>query len=220
MDKLSNCPNCNSDLNSEIILEGRLTILELYSERQVKLINAFTDSQNETYCSKCGYLLYQKATELAKNKISELEKNIASNLNAIPIITTHTPLKWNYDILGIVTGQSTIGTGVFTEITSSFSDLFGIQSERHNEKLQLSEENCFLQLRVKALNLGGNAIIATDIDYSEVGNSKGLLMICASGTAICLNNLDELNIINSEKLLQLNNLNYQLQEIKKLLKIY
>ncbi|MEZ4840244.1 MAG: heavy metal-binding domain-containing protein [Flavobacteriaceae bacterium] len=60
-----------------------------------------------------------------------------------------------------------------------------VSNLRHNEKLQLGEENCFLQLVVKALNLGGNAIIATDIDYSEVGNSKGLLMICASGTAIC-----------------------------------
>ena len=32
--------------------------------------------------------------------------------------------------------------------------------------------------------MGGNAIIGTDIDYSEVGGGKGMLMVCMSGTAI------------------------------------
>ena len=45
---------------------------------------------------------------------------------------------------------------------------------------------------MKALNLGGNAIIATDIDYAEVGASKGMLMVCMAGTAIRLKNPDVL----------------------------
>ena len=46
------------------------------------------------------------------------------------------------------------------------------------------------QMRMKTLELGGNAIIAADIDYSEVGGLKGMLMVCASGTAVKLNNID------------------------------
>ena len=49
---------------------------------------------------------------------------------------------------------------------------------------------CFSQLRAKAINLGGNAIIGTDIDYGDVGEGKGMLMVCAAGTAIKIINTD------------------------------
>lgn len=47
---------------------------------------------------------------------------------------------------------------------------------------------CFAQLRKQAIDLGGNAVIATDIDYSEVGGEKGMLMVCMGGTAVKLKN--------------------------------
>ena len=77
-------------------------------------------------------------------------------------------------------------SGVVSEFTSSFTDLFGVQSGRFNKKLKAGEDICFAQLRKQALDLGGNAVIATDIDYSEVGGGKGMLMVCMGGTAIKL----------------------------------
>jgi hypothetical protein len=41
--------------------------------------------------------------------------------------------------------------------------------------------------------MGGNAIIAVDIDYSEMGGEKGMIMVCMSGTVVKLNNLDVLD---------------------------
>jgi hypothetical protein len=38
------------------------------------------------------------------------------------------------------------------------------------------------------VELGGNAILATDIDYAEVGGGKGMLMVCMTGTAVLLEN--------------------------------
>ena len=52
------------------------------------------------------------------------------------------------------------------------------------------------QLRAKALKIGANAVIATDIDYGEVGSLKGMLMVCAAGTAIKLENT---NILGSKQ---------------------
>jgi len=43
-------------------------------------------------------------------------------------------------------------------------------------------------LRKKTLDLGGNAVIAVDIDYSEIGSLKGMLMVCMAGTAIKIRN--------------------------------
>jgi uncharacterized protein (AIM24 family) len=51
---------------------------------------------------------------------------------------------------------------------------------------------------MKALELGGNAIVAADIDYAEVGGLKGMLMVAATGTAVMLNNLDVLGAKNIE----------------------
>jgi|SRR5690554_3775355 len=90
----------------------------------------------------------------------------------------------------MVTGQSSTGTGFITEFTSTFTDLFGAQSGRHNTKLKAGEKMCFAQLRKSALDLGANAVIATDINYSEVGSGKGILMVCMSGTAVNLKNID------------------------------
>jgi uncharacterized protein YbjQ (UPF0145 family) len=43
-------------------------------------------------------------------------------------------------------------------------------------------------LRKETLELGGNAVLATDIDYAEVGGDKGMLIVCMTGTAVLLKN--------------------------------
>ncbi|MCL4111631.1 UNVERIFIED_CONTAM: hypothetical protein GTU68_002047 [Idotea baltica] len=92
----------------------------------------------------------------------------------------------------MVTGQSTTGTGVFSDFYSSITDLFGMQSNSYNKKLKGGEDLCYAQVRLQALKLGGNAVIATDLDYSEVGVEKGMLMVCMAGTAIKLRNTNVL----------------------------
>lgn len=66
---------------------------------------------------------------------------------------------------------------------------------------------CFAQLRKQALDLGGNAVIATDIDYSEVGGEKGMLMVCMGGTAIKLKNTSALGQDRANKIDELIKLN-------------
>jgi len=55
-------------------------------------------------------------------------------------------------------------------------------------------------LRLSAAQIGATAVIGTDIDYSEVGGGKGMLMVCMSGTAIKLENLEVLDTEAAEKL--------------------
>ena len=115
----------------------------------------------------------------------------------------------------MVTGQSTTGTGVISEFTSSFTDFFGAQSGRYNQKLKAGENMCFSQLRLQALDLGGNAVIATDIDYSEIGGDKGMLMVCMAGTAIRLENVDILEKETSEIIEKLSYANNRLRDLRK-----
>ncbi len=160
---------------------------------------------------QCGKELYIEC----KGKLTEEKNSITNQLRklifSVPVISTHSPLNWDYDILDMVTGQSTTGTGVISEFTSSFTDLFGAQSGRHNKKLKAGENMCFAQLRKQALDKGGNAVIATDIDYSELGAMKGMIMVCMAGTAVRLKNLDVLGQAKAKRIEELVVLNERIR---------
>jgi hypothetical protein len=50
----------------------------------------------------------------------------------------------------------------------------------------------------------GNAVLATDVDYSEVGGEKGMLMVTASGTSVKLKNPEVLGQEQAETLNEVN----------------
>jgi uncharacterized protein YbjQ (UPF0145 family) len=111
----------------------------------------------------------------------------------------------------MITGQSTTGNGAVTEFVSSFSNFFGMQSGRYNKKLKDGENICLTNLRKQTLDLGGNAIIAANVYYSEVGGEKGMLMVCMTGTAIRLKNLSILGKDREENIGKLTELNDRIQ---------
>ena len=186
---------------------------KLLNEQQIGVINEYNDKKVEGYCAKCGNGLYEKHKKTLLTERGNLTDYLKSNIGYIPVISAHSPLNWDYRVLGMVTGQSTTGTGVISEFTSSFTDFFGAQSGRYNQKLKAGENMCFSQLRLQALDLGGNAIIATDIDYSEIGGSKGMLMVCMAGTAVRLANVD---LLEKETAKIIERLTYANQRIKDL----
>jgi len=183
----SSCPNCNTPIKS-----GLLSSVNILDQSKTDLINLFNENVAEAYCSKCGNQLY----DYSKYQLSQRKKNLTSEvqrlLYSMPIVTTHTPQNWQYEALNIVSGQSTTGTGVISEFTSAFTDLVGAQSSRYNKKLKEGEILCLQQMKMQTLSLGGNAIIACDLDYNELGSSKGMIMVCAAGTAVKLENIEVL----------------------------
>ncbi|SMC39538.1 heavy metal-binding domain-containing protein [Cellulophaga tyrosinoxydans] len=210
MSTYTNCPNCKTELKT-----GILSSTKLLTEIQIGIINEYNETRAEGYCTKCGSELFDQHNQTFQNEKSNLTNYMKSKIGNVPVISTHSPLNWEYRIIGMVTGQSTTGTGVISEFTSSFTDFFGAQSGRYNQKLKAGENMCFSQLRLQTLDLGGNAVIATDIDYSEVGGDKGMLMVCMAGTAIRLTNI---NILAKEQAEIIENLSYankRLRELKK-----
>lgn len=210
MTKTSNCPNCKTDLKN-----GILSKTKLLQESQTAIINEYREEKAEGYCTKCGNELYEKHNNTLQTERSNLTNYLKAKIKYIPVISTHSPFKWDYKILGMVTGQSTTGTGVISEFTSSFTDFFGAQSGRYNQKLKAGENMCFSQLRLQTLDLGGNAVIATDIDYSEIGGGKGMLMVCMAGTAIQLTNVDILEIETAEIIEKLSYAHRRIKELQK-----
>ncbi len=197
--EITNCPNCGTKLKT-----GILSSVRLLMPNEIEILKAFSDKKSEAYCTQCGTELLTKYKTQILNEQETLHNEIKGLINSIPVISLQNPLGWDYEVIGMVTGQSTTGTGVVSEFTSSFTDLFGVQSDRYNKKLKAGEDLCFTQIRKQTLDLGGNAVIATDIDYSEIGGDKGMLMVCMTGTAINLKDATVIGQTNSKNLDTLN----------------
>ena len=194
---MENCPNCKKEVKQGVFSN------KLLDEQKTEIINYFQEEKKDGYCDKCGSFLFDEANTKLVVERRNIIKNIVSISKNVPLVTIHNPKNWDYDVLGLVTGQSTTGTGVITEFTTVFTDFFGAQSNRTNKKIKNGETMSSLQMVASTLELGGNAVIGVDIDYAEVGGLKGMIMVCVSGTAIRLNNLE---VLGNDKKIQIEKL--------------
>ena len=65
-------------------------------------------------------------------------------------------------------------------------DIFGGRSGVVQQTLEEARNVAFEELRVKAAELGANAVVAVDIDYHSIstGSSVNMMMVAVSGTAV------------------------------------
>ena len=90
--------------------------------------------------------------------------------------------------LGVINNNIVLGTNLFSDIGASFLDVFGGASNSYQNKLQSIYDSSIQNLKVKATNLGANAILGLSIDFDEIsGGNKSMLMISVSGTAVIIN---------------------------------
>lgn len=181
------CGNCGTKYKNNV-----MSPVKPLGQKEISIINYYELDAKDTYCTKCGYDLYERARVRVSRELTNAKEEVSLLMQYLPIISVHTPLNWNYMVIKLVTGQSVTGTGVLTEFSSSLTDFFGQQSSRYNKKLKDGENLCLYQIGTETLRAGGNAIIGVNINYSEVGGGKGMLMVCMTGTAVLLYNTDVL----------------------------
>jgi len=85
---------------------------------------------------------------------------------------------------GIVCGEAILGANLFKDIFAGIRDLVGGRSQTYERELQRARDIALRELEERALELGANAVIGVDIDYEVLGQSNGMLMVSASGTAV------------------------------------
>lgn len=87
--------------------------------------------------------------------------------------------------IDFISAQVVAGTGLFSDIVASFTDVFGGSSGEYEKQLDRLNMKAIDSLKVKARRLGANAVIGLRIDYDEI-SGKGMMMFMAtaSGTAV------------------------------------
>ncbi|MGJ8759583.1 YbjQ family protein [Polaribacter sp. AHE13PA] len=93
--------------------------------------------------------------------------------------------------LGVINNNVVVGTNLFSDIGASLLDIFGGTSSSYQNKLKNIYETSIQNLKIKARNLGANAILGLSIDFDEIsGGNKSMFMISVSGTAVFVDYLN------------------------------
>lgn len=136
-------------------------------------------------CWKCGT---SRTGEISnKNSVMELE-DLDYNINQSDVILTTAPYLEGYKVdatLEVITSECVYGLNLFSDFFSSMRDTFGGRSKTTQKALRKARRTCLEELKKEASEIGANAVIAIDLDYSEFsGKGKSMLFIVASGTAV------------------------------------
>ena len=101
------------------------------------------------------------------------------------LLTTET---WIGDVdrLGIVATEVALGMNLFRDVLANVRDIFGGRSGAVQTTLEEARAAAFEDLRVKAAQLGADAVIAVDVDYHSLStvSSVNMLLVAVSGTAV------------------------------------
>ncbi len=88
--------------------------------------------------------------------------------------------------LGLVTGEAILGANILKDLFAGIRDIVGGRSAAYEEELRKAKAIALEEMQAEAAEMGGNAIVAVDLDYEtlQVGAAGGMLMVSTSGTAV------------------------------------
>ena len=89
--------------------------------------------------------------------------------------------------LEIISAECVLGMNILNDIGSAVRDLVGGRNETFQLKLRDARKTVLDELRREANQLGADAVVAVDLDYSEISvGGKSMLFVVATGTAVRL----------------------------------
>lgn len=87
----------------------------------------------------------------------------------------------------LVTGETIIGANIFRDMFAGIRDIVGGRSASYEKVLREAKDTAIKEMIDRAKAHGANAIIGIDLDYQTLGESNGMMMVTATGTAVKLN---------------------------------
>jgi uncharacterized protein YbjQ (UPF0145 family) len=102
------------------------------------------------------------------------------------VTTPGIPGKEIVEVYGMVSGEAILGANIFKDLFASVRDIVGGRSAAYEKELRKAKEIAIQEMENEAAALGGNAIVAMDLDYEslQIGSGGNMLMVSANGTAV------------------------------------
>lgn len=89
--------------------------------------------------------------------------------------------------VGLVVGEAIIGANIFRDLFAQVRDVIGGRSEAYEKSIREARDIAIREMTEEAERLNANAILGVDIDYEVLGEGGSMMMVCASGTAVVIN---------------------------------
>ncbi|MEY4298708.1 MAG: hypothetical protein RLZZ423_1887 [Cyanobacteriota bacterium] len=86
--------------------------------------------------------------------------------------------------LGLVHGETILGANLFRDILAAIRDLIGGRARAYESTLERAREMALDELNRRALLMGADAVVGIRVDVEVLGQAGGMLMACATGTAV------------------------------------
>lgn len=131
-----------------------------------------------------SYILKVAETFVKENKTA-IQKTIRNKQIKDGFLITTSNKFEKYEIVkyyGIVSGNTVLGTGIFSELEAAGSDFFGSESDTFSGKLQQARNSSINKMIDEAINQGGNVLIGVSFDYINFGSN--MIGVVANGTVV------------------------------------
>jgi uncharacterized protein YbjQ (UPF0145 family) len=86
--------------------------------------------------------------------------------------------------LGVVNGEAIIGANIFRDMFSSVRDVVGGRAGGYERALSGARDAAMKDMVDAAKEMGATGIIGIDLDYTVLGETNGMMLVAASGTAV------------------------------------
>ena len=73
---------------------------------------------------------------------------------------------------------------IFKDLFSGVRDIVGGRSEAVQKTLRDTRRTALYELKREAYEVGGNAVVGVDLDYTELSAAGNMVLLVASGTAV------------------------------------
>ena len=140
-------------------------------------------------CGDCRSSTYQKNKPRLKQNLNDAQKELADQeLDAIIVTTSHTLQGIEVTkYLGVVSAECAYGMNMFKDMFANVRNLVGGRSTAVQDTMRDSRETVMQELKREAHAKGANAVIAVDIDYTQLGAGGNMMvLVSASGTAVII----------------------------------
>lgn len=148
---------------------------------------------NQGLCQDCFVLKIgeeskgQNPDEIVKNIVQKrsAKHELDSDIEAILLTTETHPegLKITQRI-EIVTAECAFGMNIFKDLFAGVRDIVGGRSEAVQKTMRDTRRTALYELKREAHAVGANAVIAVDLDYTELSFGGNMVLLVASGTAV------------------------------------
>jgi len=171
---------------------GLLTNPNQYLDHEeLRVLNFVHGTEYEAMCAKCGGEMRSDAYAALNAEVARLRKFLTGAVPDFPMMTIGVlPAHVPFHVLGMVTANITVGTGLFNEFSQGFSDFFGsVNTETGmTGKVNKGEAAARSILVNKAIQMGANCIIGVDVDYGVANNNAATINM--QGTAVDVHDVE------------------------------